>query len=99
MPVGSHKPSTHNSQKKDAFVTTTGEIFSDGVIDLVSSADPCRPKLIAWDGHHLRIAPRIRRGRLWYQAPELHRSVGKGVIHKNTAARRLSRLSTRIKAL
>ncbi len=31
--------------------------------------------------------------------PELHRSVGKGVVHKNTAARKLSRLNTRIKAL
>jgi small subunit ribosomal protein S20 len=31
--------------------------------------------------------------------PELHRGVGKGVIHKNTAARKLSRLSDRIKSL
>jgi small subunit ribosomal protein S20 len=31
--------------------------------------------------------------------PELHSSVGKGVVHKNTAARKLSRLSSRIKAL
>ena len=31
--------------------------------------------------------------------PELHRGVAKGVVHKNTAARRLSRLSARIKAL
>jgi small subunit ribosomal protein S20 len=31
--------------------------------------------------------------------PELHRGVAKGVIHKNTVARKLSRLSTRIKAL
>ncbi|HZS82229.1 MAG TPA: 30S ribosomal protein S20 [Stellaceae bacterium] len=31
--------------------------------------------------------------------PELHRGVGKGVVHKNTAARKLSRLSGRIKAL
>ena len=31
--------------------------------------------------------------------PELHRGVSKGVLHKNTAARKLSRLSTRIKAL
>jgi small subunit ribosomal protein S20 len=31
--------------------------------------------------------------------PELHRGVSKGIIHKNTAARRLSRLSARIKAL
>ncbi len=31
--------------------------------------------------------------------PELHGGVNKGVIHKNTAARKLSRLSSRIKAL
>ena len=31
--------------------------------------------------------------------PEIHRGVTKGVLHKNTAARRLSRLSRRISAL
>jgi len=31
--------------------------------------------------------------------PEIYRGVSKGVLHKNTAARRLSRLSARIKAL
>lgn len=31
--------------------------------------------------------------------PEIHRGVGKGALHKNTAARRLSRLNKRIKAL
>ena len=31
--------------------------------------------------------------------PELHRGVTKGVLHKNTAARKLSRLSSRVKAL
>ena len=31
--------------------------------------------------------------------PELHRGVGHGVVHRNTAARKLSRLSGRIKAL
>lgn len=31
--------------------------------------------------------------------PELHRAVTKGVLHRNTAARKLSRLSARIKAL
>ena len=31
--------------------------------------------------------------------PELHRGVSKGLMHKNTVARKLSRLSTRIKAL
>ena len=31
--------------------------------------------------------------------PELHRGVTKGLVHRNTAARKLSRLSARIKAL
>lgn len=31
--------------------------------------------------------------------PEIHRGVTKGVLHRNTAARKLSRLSARIKAL
>jgi len=31
--------------------------------------------------------------------PEMQRATGKGVIHKNTVARKLARLSTRIKAL
>ena len=31
--------------------------------------------------------------------PELHRGVTKGVLHKRTAARKLSRLAARIKAL
>ena len=31
--------------------------------------------------------------------PELHRGVAKGVVHRNAAARKLSRLSARIKAL
>lgn len=31
--------------------------------------------------------------------PELHKGVSKGLLHKNTVARRLSRLSARIKAL
>ena len=31
--------------------------------------------------------------------PELHRATTKGVLHKNTVARKLSRLATRINAL
>ena len=31
--------------------------------------------------------------------PELHRAVSRGVFHRNTIARKLSRLSSRIKAL
>ena len=31
--------------------------------------------------------------------PELHRATTKGALHKNTAARKLSRLATRINAL
>ena len=31
--------------------------------------------------------------------PELHRAVSNGIFHKNTVARKLSRLSARVKAL
>lgn len=31
--------------------------------------------------------------------PELHRAVSKGIFHKNTVARKLSRLSARVKAI
>ena len=31
--------------------------------------------------------------------PELHRAIAKGVLHKNTASRKLSRLAARINAL
>lgn len=31
--------------------------------------------------------------------PELHRGVTRGVLHRNTAARKLSRLAARIKAM
>ncbi len=31
--------------------------------------------------------------------PEIHRGVTKGVLHRNTAARKISRLSARVKAL
>jgi small subunit ribosomal protein S20 len=31
--------------------------------------------------------------------PELHRAITKGVLHKNTASRKLSRLAARINAL
>ncbi|MEZ5920255.1 MAG: 30S ribosomal protein S20 [Parvularculaceae bacterium] len=31
--------------------------------------------------------------------PELHRSVTKGVAHKNTVARKISRLAARVKAI
>jgi len=31
--------------------------------------------------------------------PQIHRSADKGLLHKKTASRKLSRLSTRIKAL
>ena len=31
--------------------------------------------------------------------PEMHRGVNKGVLHQNTASRKISRLSARIKAM
>ena len=31
--------------------------------------------------------------------PEMHRGVNKGILHQNTASRKISRLSARIKAM
>lgn len=39
------------------------------------------------------------KGALQAAQPELHRGVSKGVLHRNTVARKLSRLSSRIKAM
>ena len=41
----------------------------------------------------------VAREALRLAQPEMHRAVTKGVAHKNTIARKLSRLSARIKAL
>jgi hypothetical protein len=76
MPVGSRHPSTTESQKADDVVFTPGGIFSNEAIDWVGSCNPCRPNLIAWDGKRVRIAPRIHHAGIWYEAPELNRSLG-----------------------
>jgi small subunit ribosomal protein S20 len=39
------------------------------------------------------------RSALLLAQPEMHRAVTKGVLHKNTISRKLSRLTTRINAL
>jgi small subunit ribosomal protein S20 len=41
----------------------------------------------------------VARAALREAQPEMHRAVTKGIAHKNTIARKLSRLSARIKAL
>ncbi len=41
----------------------------------------------------------VAREALQCAQPELMRGVTKGVVHKNTAARKISRLSARVKAL
>lgn len=41
----------------------------------------------------------VAREALLSAQPELMRGVTKGVVHKNTAARKISRLSARVKAL
>ena len=41
----------------------------------------------------------VAREALQSAQPELMRGVTKGVVHKNTAARKISRLSARVKAL
>ena len=43
--------------------------------------------------------PAVAKSALIEAQPELARGVSKGVLHKNTAARKKSRLSARIKAL
>jgi small subunit ribosomal protein S20 len=45
-------------------------------------------------GDHSVAADALRRAQ-----PELMRGVTKGIVHKNTAARKISRLSKRVKAL
>jgi hypothetical protein len=77
MPAGSSRTSTHKSPTNEAVVVTAGCISSDGVIDLMASEDPCKPNLLFWDGNRAKIAPMIRHGDLWYQAPELHPSLGR----------------------
>jgi len=76
MPAGSSRTSTNKSPVNDAVVITAGCILLDGVIDLMASENPCRPNLVFWDGNRAKIAPRIRHGNVWYQAPELHPSLG-----------------------
>ncbi|PQO22880.1 30S ribosomal protein S20 [Rhodobacteraceae bacterium WD3A24] len=43
--------------------------------------------------------PTVAQSALRVAQPELARGVTKGVVHKNTAARKMSRLSARVKAL
>lgn len=43
--------------------------------------------------------PTVAQTALRTAQPELARGVTKGVVHKNTAARKMSRLSARVKAL
>jgi len=41
----------------------------------------------------------VAKGALAAAEPELMRGVSKGIVHRNTAARKISRLSSRVKAL
>ena len=43
--------------------------------------------------------PQVAADALKSAQPELMRGVSRGVVHKNTAARKMSRLSARVKAL
>jgi hypothetical protein len=88
MPADRSKTSTRNSPTSDAVVITASRIFPDGVIDLVASEDPCRPNLVFWDGNRAKIAPRIRHGDLWYQAPELRPSIGRTIRLPDRVGRR-----------
>ena len=79
MPADGRQTSERNSRKDDADVVTAGKIFSDGVIDLVSSGDACRPRLLFWDGKRARVASRIQHDGVWYVAPQLHPSIGRAI--------------------
>jgi len=70
---------TKTESQKDPLVATSGEVFSDAVIDLMASRDICRPNLLLWDGQREVVAPRIRYGGVIYEAPQLHRSIGQAI--------------------
>jgi hypothetical protein len=79
MPAGGRHTSERNSRKDDVDVVTAGKIFPDGVIDLVSSRDACRPRLLFWDGKRARVASRIQHDGVCYVAPQLHPSIGRAI--------------------
>ncbi len=85
MPAAHKKPSNSPSQKPEPVITTAGQIFPDGVIDLVASADPCRPNLILWNGHEAQIAPQICHAGSWYQGPVLHPTIARHVRFPHSA--------------
>ena len=61
-------------------VATAGEDFPDAMIDLVADPmDPCKLKLLVWDGAKARIAPRIKHGRHTYGPVALDPTVVRGV--------------------
>src|SRR6202030_3430276 len=76
--TSTRQTSEHTSQGNQA-VTTAGEIFPDGIIDLVASADDRRPNLLFWDGSRATIAPRIPYAGIIYEAPVLHRTIGQAI--------------------
>lgn len=83
---------TQNAKKRDrqierrtaVNVTRVGRIRT--FIKKVEAAIEAGDKTIAQDAFKVAM-------------PALHTGVSKGVVHRNTAARKLSRLSARIKAL
>src|SRR6476646_2379004 len=85
MAAAERQPFNSPSQKPEPIITTAGQIFADGVIDLVASADPCRPNLIFWNGHEAQIALQICHAGSWYQGPVLHPTVARHVRFPNSA--------------
>ena len=51
------------------------------------------------DGDRHAATRRRRESAFQLAQPELHRAITKGVLHKNTVSRKLSRLAARINAL
>jgi hypothetical protein len=61
-------------------VATAGESFPNAMIDLVADPlDPCRLKVLLWDGTHAKIAPWIKYGCRTYEPVALDPAVVCGV--------------------
>jgi len=74
------RPTSKRQSPREQVVITSGEVFSDGtVIDLVASADICRPDLLLWNRQRATVAPRIQHGGIVYEAPELRPSIGQAI--------------------
>jgi len=71
---------TNPSVAKAKRVATAGESFPNVMIDLVADPlDPCKLKLLLWDGTNAKLAPRIEYRSRTYEPVALHPTVVRGV--------------------